>query len=121
MHRVKQFCRAFLIVGLLSCASSAWADYAAIAYSESTGCYGYAYGCGSLEEATAAALNNCRGRDAYVVVWVEDGYVALALGDRPNAVGWAFSTNCRADAELLALQNAHDCEARIAASIYSGR
>lgn len=67
-------------------------SYAAIAYSPSTGKYGYAYNYGSRWAAEAAALAYCEAPDAEIVVWVNNGFCALALGDEPGVygVGWSY-------------------------------
>ena len=124
MSRFTPMYRAALAVGLLLCAtSSLWADYAAIAYSSSTGKYGYSYGYSSRARAENAALNNCSGDDAVIVVWVENGYAALALGDERGAYGTGWSTRSRADAEATALANARErtSGAYIARWVFSGR
>jgi hypothetical protein len=78
--------------------------FAAIAYSEQSGRYGYAYGCTCLPDAQNNAVANCGAADAHVVVWVENGWVALAVGDN-GAYGDAWSTSSVAEAEAIALQN----------------
>jgi serine/threonine-protein kinase len=65
--------------------------YAAIAYSKSTGSYGYAYNHGSRASAEAAAIKYCKADDASVVVWVHNGFCALAIGDDKEAYGYGFS------------------------------
>src|SRR4051812_22619925 len=66
--------------------------YAAIAYSPATGNHGYAYNHGSRAAAEAAALRYCKGDDARIVTWVNNGFCALAVGDDQSAwgVGWSF-------------------------------
>lgn len=88
--------------------------YAAIAYSEQTGRYGYAYGYNALQNAEDDAIANCDAPDAEVVTWVENGWVALALGD-DGAYGYSWSTQSLADAEAVALQNCPGNNACIAA------
>jgi len=64
--------------------------YAAIAYSEETGKYGYAYDCPSRDIAEVLARRRCQARDAKVVAWVNNGFCALALGDRgAYGTGWS--------------------------------
>jgi hypothetical protein len=48
-------------------------------------------------------MANCGAPDARVVVWVENGWVALAIGEN-GAYGDAWSTRSLADAEALARQ-----------------
>ena len=95
--------------------------FAAIAYSPNTGRFGYAYGFGSLREAENDALRRCGAADARIVAWVQNGWVALALGNS-SAYGFAWSTRSLADAERMALQNcaAYDCNPYIAAWVASG-
>lgn len=64
--------------------------YAAIAYSPSTGHYGWANGRGSRFDAEQAALRNCQGSDARIVAWVNNGFCALAKGD-DNSYGIGYS------------------------------
>src|SRR5579862_6346578 len=86
-------------VGLLGSTSQAKADvivfdgdtYAAIAYSPSTGSYGYAYNYGSRGSAETAALRNCKAPDARIVTWVNNGFCALALGDDVGSYGIGYS------------------------------
>jgi hypothetical protein len=76
--------------------------YAAIAYSESTGQYGYTYGYDDQCAAENDAIANSGACDARVVVEVENGWAALALG--PDGTwGAAWSTRSLADAERMAL------------------
>ncbi|OAI46170.1 hypothetical protein AYO44_11790 [Planctomycetaceae bacterium SCGC AG-212-F19] len=65
--------------------------YAAIAYSPSTGKYGYASNYGSRWSAQNAALRNCPVADAKIVTWVHNGFCALALGDDVSAWGIGYS------------------------------
>jgi hypothetical protein len=65
--------------------------YAAIAYSKSTGNYGYAYNHGSRAAAEASALKYCKADDAFIVCWVNNGFCALALGDDREAYGYGYS------------------------------
>ena len=62
-------------------------SYAAIAYSPATGQYGYAYNYRSRSAAENAALRNCRGSDARIVAWVNNGFCSLALGDSQSCWG----------------------------------
>ena len=91
------------VVLLLTSAPSVWADFfAAIAYSPSTGRYGYATGCDSQGQAERRALRACATDDAEIEIWVEDGWAALAVDKDGNfATGW--STNSRGEAERIAL------------------
>jgi len=75
--------------------------YAAIANSWSTGSYGYAHSYHTLEEAQLAAISQCGGADASVVIWSRNGWCALAMGDGGSR-GWA-QADTPAEAESQAL------------------
>jgi serine/threonine-protein kinase len=79
--------------------------FAAIAYSECTGRYGYTFGCGCLADAEAGAVANCGAPDARVVGCVENGWVALARSPNGSAYGYGWSTCSLADAEATALRS----------------
>jgi hypothetical protein len=107
---------------LLAAAGNARADpYAAIAYSESTGQYGYTYGYQDLGAAQCDAVSNANAADAHVVVWVENGWAALAVN---NDGGWGYgwSTRSQAAAERIALNGAGGaaCGAHILCWVASG-
>jgi hypothetical protein len=96
------------------------ADYAAIAYSESAGNYGYSSGFSTRGAAENRALVECGTRDAEVLVWGENAYLALAVSDNGH-IGWAWADN-EAAAQRIALQGRRDAggrNVRIAVSIYS--
>ncbi len=90
---------------LLATAQVARADFAAIAYSPATGSFGFWHGAGSRADAENGALDSCNGEDRRVVVWVENGWAALATN---NDGGWGYgwSTNSREEAENNALDGA---------------
>jgi hypothetical protein len=73
--------------------------WGAIAYSESTGAFGYANG--GAQSSQFAALKNCKTLDAKVLVTKCDCWLALAVGD-DKIYGYGFAGN-RADAERNAL------------------
>jgi hypothetical protein len=113
-------CAACAVVLLAGTADSAWAyAYGAIAYSPSTGKYGYSYNCYSEGEAERIALRNCRAADAEVEVWVENGWAALAVGD-DGSYGYGWSTFSLAAAEVLALGNVSGPGGRILCWLASG-
>jgi len=91
--------------------------FAAIAYSEQTGRYGYVYGRACLADAQAGAIANCGAPDAHVVIWVQNGWVALARSPNGAAYGCGWSTCSLADAEATALRGCalHGCPGIIAA------
>lgn len=80
----------------------------AIAYSASTGAWGYATGGGP--SAAYNALRNCRAADAKIIAQKADCWLALAQGDDKSAYGWGHAGN-RADAEANALE---ECRKRTA-------
>ncbi|HEY4283275.1 MAG TPA: DUF4189 domain-containing protein [Chthoniobacterales bacterium] len=82
--------------------------YAAIAYSPSTGNYGYAYDYKSRKGAEAAALEKCNELDAQIVCWINRGFCSLALGDDKSAwgVGWEYGNGAQSKkSENRALEN----------------
>ena len=122
MKLIRRFAAVAIVFALLGAVSAARADaYAAIAYSESTGQYGYTYGYDDLGAAENDAVANANADDAQVVVWVENGWAALAVN---NDGGWGYgwSTNCQADAERFAIDGAGGpaCGAHILCWVASG-
>lgn len=106
------------LVGMSVSASQAKADtvvidpdtYAAVAYSPSTGKYGYAWNHYSRAAAERTALSRCTEKDATVVGWVNDGILAVAIGD-DNAYGMGYQFGDGAstrDAVNRALRNLVD-------------
>ena len=69
-------------------------SFAAIAYSPSTGKYGYSYNLRSRAAAEQAALQKCEAADARIVTWVNKGFIALALGSDKSCwgVGWSWGS-----------------------------
>jgi hypothetical protein len=80
--------------------SRAMRNWGSIAYSQSTGAYGFARAGGRT--ANNLALNNCRAADAQVIAVEYDCWMALALGDDMSVYGWGHAGN-RIDAEKNAL------------------
>jgi serine/threonine-protein kinase len=112
-HPRRQLVTCFVAAALLALAAArpprAQADpcvprFAAVAYSECTGRYGYTYGKACLADAEAGALANCGARDARIVGWVENGWVALARSPQGSAYGFGWSTRSLAEAEAIALR-----------------
>jgi hypothetical protein len=62
--------------------------YAAIAFSQKTGKYGYAWNYRSRAAAQREALARCPGADAEVVAWVNFGWAVLVIGE-DGASGYA--------------------------------
>jgi hypothetical protein len=81
--------------------SRAMRSSGAIAYSTSTGAWGYATGGG--RSAPYQAINNAKSADAKVIAVKYDCWMALALGDDKRAYGFGYAGN-RADAEKSALE-----------------
>jgi len=73
----------------------------AIAFSESTGRWGYSTGGG--RRAPYMALQNCKEPDAKIIAMKPDCWLALATGDDKGAYGWGYAGN-RLDAERNALE-----------------
>ena len=82
-----------MVVALAFCSvsmgASAYGRWAAIAYSKSTGKYGWATGKRSQAEAEARALARCRASDATILISTTRSHVALALGDKRGSYGFA--------------------------------
>lgn len=75
--------------------------YAAVAWSPSTGRYGYSYNCRTYELARAMALEYCNASDARIVIWTRNGYIAIARG-YGRSIGWARASDAET-ARRLAL------------------
>jgi serine/threonine-protein kinase len=101
--------------------SSTSGKFAAIAFSQSTGQTGYSYNCGSRAEAETLALSYCNASDARIIVWVKNGYCALALGNDLGAYGVAWASSA-AEARILALGEARKVTTGvyIAVTVFSG-
>ena len=92
-----------LLVAVLACspalvnraeAQSFAGYYAAIAYSPSTGQYGYSYAQPSRESANSVALSRCNASDARIMTWCRNGWCCLALSQQSrNAYGIGYSPN----------------------------
>ena len=82
-------------------------SYAAVAFSTSTGAYGYAWNYSSRGVAEAQALARCNAADARIVGWVNEGWLVLAVGDNNSyGVGWEYGGGARlADATRRAIDN----------------
>ncbi len=119
--RISQSVLAGLVVLLMLCrahpAAAQSNKFAAIAFSPSTGSYAYAHGWGSRNSAEADAVSRCNGHDARSVVWVKNGWAALARNSNGAwATGW--SNNSRDEAEAIALSRVRG--GRILCWVYSG-
>ena len=85
-------------------------NYGAIAYSSSSGRYGYSYDFGSRAEAENYAISKCGRSDCVVKVWFRNACGALAVGQR-GGLGWGWSGS-RGGAEDIAL---NECQAKTSA------
>jgi hypothetical protein len=83
-------------------------NYGAIAYSESTGNWGYSYDYGSRAQAENSALGRCGRGDCEIKVWFKNSCGALAKASN-GALGWSYAADSRAEAESLALS---ECRSR---------
>ena len=83
-------------------------SFAAVAVSESTGKYSYAYNFRSRKAAEKEALKQCPVADAKIACWVNGGFIALGRSDEKSCwgVGWVYGKGVRArDAMDMALDN----------------
>lgn len=65
--------------------------YAAVAFSKSTGKYGYGWNYGSKSRAEAVALSECKADDAEIVGWVKYGWLVLVVGDdNSHGIAWEY-------------------------------
>lgn len=94
IQSVWRFVMAAVLVAVipLTAPVSAFAQdtYAAIAFSVETGSRGFGYQFDSQKKAEKEALAQCRGDDAKIVVWVKNGWCALAVGDN-NKYGFGHA------------------------------
>ncbi|OQW91111.1 MAG: hypothetical protein BWK78_05490 [Thiotrichaceae bacterium IS1] len=88
-------------IGLV--ATPAWADWAAITYSPSTGKYGSASQRSTAEEATKSALNTCGESDCDLVVADNNTCIAVAVYD--DVTGAGSAKEYKSDAEKMALDS----------------
>jgi serine/threonine-protein kinase len=77
--------------------------YAALAFSPSTGKYGYSHDWLARINAERVALKNCKADDARLLVVVGNGFCALALGDDKTAYGFGYAET-EAEAKKIALR-----------------
>ena len=94
--------------------------YAAVAYSPSTGRYGWAKGYATLQAARQGAVEACNEPDARPVIWAPDGrYFALAAG-KDGAAGATATTAVRAKAIALQECSEHTTDCKILYCFYAG-
>jgi len=95
--------------------------YGAIAYSPSTGTYGYSYSRYSQTDAEREALQQCDADDRKVIGWMRNAYGALAVGDTPDQYAWAWGAT-REAAKQSALAKCQELSANsyIKLTVFSG-
>jgi hypothetical protein len=95
-------------LGLMSWSTLAVADdyYAAIAFSQRSGNYGYSNDYGTRRSAEREALERCGGDDCTVVLWFRNACGALATGD-DNGYGTGWATT-RGEAEEIATSSCNE-------------
>lgn len=101
-----KFCVAALLFFVATFATASAADtYCGIAFSPSTGAFGYSFNQASAEAARSVAIRNCEShskqRDS-VSYTARNAWAALAVG-RGNGYAWGWGTT-KAIAEKNALQ-----------------
>ncbi len=74
--------------------------YGAIAYSPSTGDYGYSYDYSSRYSAEQNAISRCGAYDCSSLIWFRNACGALAVGNNGYGSGWG-DTKYRAKREAL--------------------
>jgi hypothetical protein len=82
--------------------------WGAIAYSQTTGAWGYSRHWLSEVNARRVALKNCEAQDAKIVMVVGNYWCALALGDDKSAYGVGYSKDAD-EARRFALE---ECQKR---------
>jgi hypothetical protein len=107
----------FCLLGFLAASSRAEAaeidfdTYAAVAFSPSTGAYGYGWNLATRGQAERTALSKCTGDDARIVGWVQGGWLVLAIGDNKTyGVGWEYGDG--ADRAVAARRAIDECHSR---------
>ena len=115
----------FLIIALalgLGPSLQAAESYAAIAYSPSTGKWGYGNGYPSKSAAIARARSECGAGDARTF-WCKNSWIALALSDSsPGGFGWAYApTAAAARSRALAQCRARNPDARVVVCVSAYR
>lgn len=95
--------------------------YGAIAYSRTTGTYGYSYSQYSQDDAEREALNQCESSDRAVIGWMRNAYGALAVGASHDQYGWGWGAT-REAAKQAALDECRkltdDCTIKL--TVFSG-
>jgi serine/threonine-protein kinase len=87
-------------------------SFGAIAYSPSTGRYGWSYQAIDRPTAERIAIDSCGASDAMVVVWGTKAFLALAIADA-GAYGWGWDET-PSGAQQRALAGCQGANPRIA-------
>jgi tetratricopeptide (TPR) repeat protein len=87
-------------------------SFAAIAYSPSAQEYYYAFGHEDRWSAEKAALSVSKAKDTKIVAWVNNGFIALALGDEKEHWGYATTYGDGASADEAAKNAVGECNKR---------
>ena len=97
-------------------------SYAAVAYSPSTGQWGYGHGYPNQSQAISRARSECGQADARTF-WCKNAWIALAISDRsPGGFGWAFApTAAAARSRALAQCRARNPDARVVVCVSAYR
>jgi hypothetical protein len=113
----------FLIIALALVPSLQAANsYAAVAYSPSTGQWGYGNGYPSQSAAIARARSEC-GRSDARTFWCKNSWIALAISDQSSGgFGWAYApTAAAARRKALALCRSRNPDARVVVGVSAYR
>jgi len=86
--------------------------YGAIATSDETGAWGYAYNYKSRAKAEAAALKECGEAGCQVEVWFANACGAVAKDGKTVGWGWAES-RAEAEAEALSACGSGSCKVEV--------
>ena len=109
-----------ILLALGGSATAAPTRYAAVAYSPSTGAYGYANGYDTKEGAIARAKAECGESDA-VAKWARNAWLALAISaDGGYGSGWATTA---AKARQMAIESCleHNDDAKVVVCVNAYR
>ena len=112
------------ICALLLClafvhSASARGPFCAIAYSPSTYKVGWSHSWPNRASAESTALANCNTYDARIVVWVSNGYAALAIDKNTGRYGYGYGATLKA-AKRNAIQGCNSPHARVVQTVWAG-
>ena len=93
-----------LFLGMTAPVGAGENTYAAVAFSPSTGRYGFGNGCRTEYQAVEKARQECGASDA-ITKWCRNSWIALAVSkETPGGYGWAWGATAAA-AESAAKRN----------------